>query len=119
MRQVKSARQRLNMLASSPALQSPVQYVNQRRKSLQLLENRLAASGKHFISAKRRKYISLAAKLDAMSPLKVLARGYAMVSDGNGQVIRSAHQPKIGSSIQIELVDGALEATVTDVKEQS
>ena len=118
LRQLKAARQHLNALAASPALQSPNQYLDERRKSLALLCARLESAGKQCVGTKKQQFISLAAKLDAMSPFKVLTRGYAMVSDQSGQVVRSVSQTKIGDRIQIQLCDGALSATISEVKEQ-
>ena len=74
-RQLKSARQHLDVLSKSPALQSPVGYLQQRQKSLDLLQNRLVAAQNQCISRNNQRYIALTAKLDAMSPLKVLTRG--------------------------------------------
>ena len=62
-------------------------------------------------------FIGLTAKLDAMSPMKVLTRGYAMTQTESGEVIRSVAQVATGENIRISLSDGCLNATVTDVKE--
>ena len=58
------------------------------------------------------------AKLDAMSPLKVLSRGYAMVQTETGQILRSVQNVSLDDSIRITLEDGVLHATVHDLKEQ-
>ena len=53
------------------------------------------------------------AKLDAMSPLKVLSRGYSVVRDSDGSILRSASQTAVGESITITLASGKLDAQVT------
>lgn len=116
-RQLKAARQHLDVLRKSPALQSPMGYLQQRQKSLQLLQNRLVAAENQCISRNNQRYIALTAKLDAMSPLKVLTRGYAMAQSPSGEVIRSVSQVQIGDQIKISFSDGTLSAAVTDVKE--
>ena len=116
-RQLKSARQHLDVLSKSPALQSPVGYLQQRQKSLDLLQNRLVAAQNQCISRNNQRYIALTAKLDAMSPLKVLTRGYAMAQTPGGEVVRSVTQVQCGDMINISFSDGKLLATVTDVKE--
>ena len=116
-RQLKAARQHLDVLRKSAALQSPTGYLQQRQKSLELLQNRLLGAQNQCISRNSQRYIALTAKLDAMSPLKVLTRGYAMVQTGEGNVIRSASQAHAGDEINISFSDGCLSATVTDVKE--
>ena len=116
-RQLKSARQRLDMLSASPALRSPTGYLEQRQKSLELLTNRMAAAQSAQISRKHQRYIALTAKLDAMSPLKVLTRGYAMAQTEDGEVLRSVKQVERGEQITVSVHDGSLIATVMDVKE--
>ena len=116
-RQLKSARQHLDALSASPALRSPTGYLEQRRKNLELLISRMAAAQSNQISSKHQRYIALTAKLDAMSPLKVLTRGYAMAQTENGQVLKSVKQVQPGERITVSLGDGSLGATVMDVKE--
>ena len=117
-RQLKAARQHLKVLSASPALQSPESYLSQKRKSLELLRRRLAAGEAAIVSGKKQSYLQLTAKLDAMSPLKVLTRGYAMVQSVDGAVIRSVRQVREGQSVTVQFGDGRLEAAVTARKEQ-
>ena len=116
-RQIKSARQHLNILSSSPALQSPDAYLQQRYKNLELLQNRLTSAQNQCISRNNQRFIALTAKLDAMSPLKVLSRGYSMAQTGEGTVISSVNQVQCGDQIDISFSDGKVADTVTDVKE--
>lgn len=118
-RQLKALQQRLKMLSESPALQSPQGYLDQRSKSVELLMNRLTAAQNSVLNRHNQQYLMLAAKLDALSPLKVLTRGYAMVQDANGEVIRSVAQTKCGNEIEITLKDGTINATVTQIKENA
>lgn len=118
-RQLKASRQHLNVLASSPALQSPDVYLHQRRKALTHLDSRLQALYVNNLNRHRARYISNTAKLDAMSPLKVLTRGYAMTQAENGTIIRSIKQVAAGDNIQISVSDGTLYASVTDKKENA
>lgn len=116
-RQLKAARQHLDVLSKSPALQSPLGYLQQRQKSLELLQNRLVSAQNQYISRSNQRFIALTAKLDAMSPLKVLTRGYAMAQKASGEVVRSVSQVQAGDQIGVSFSDGKLFATVTDVKE--
>ena len=116
-RQLRAARQHLDVLSKSAALQSPMGYLQQRQKSLQMLQNRLVAAENQCISRNNQRYIALTAKLDAMSPLKVLTRGYAMAQTEGGEVVRSVAQVSPGDQINVSFSDGSLLATVTDVKE--
>ncbi len=118
-RQLKSARQRLNMLSASPALQSPEGYIHQRKKILELFNSRLNAAENHQISKRKQMYIGLTAKLDAMSPLKVLTRGYTMTQLPDGSIVRSVSQVSTQDEVYISLCDGTLKTQVIDVKEST
>jgi len=116
-RQLKACKQQLNLLAASPSLQSPESYLQQRKNSLQLLQERFFAAQNQIINRHHQKFLTYAAKLDALSPLKVLTRGYAMVQTEQGSVVRSVQQLNENQSIHITLHDGTVDATVTQVKE--
>ena len=116
-RQINSARRHVNILSQSPSLQSPVSYLHQRRKSLELLKNRMVSSQSKVLSLKRNQFIALTSKLDAMSPLKVLTRGYAMAERNDGTLIRSVTQAKPGDDVSVIFTDGHLIANITQVKE--
>ena len=116
-RQIRSARQHLSVLSASPALKSPESYLNQKKKSLELLKNRLVSAENQNISRNSQRYIALTAKLDAMSPLKVLTRGYAMAQTGDGSLLRSVDQVEAGERITVFVSDGSISATVMEKKE--
>ena len=116
-RQLKAERQKLDVLSHSPALQSPVSYLEQKGRGLELLKNRLVAAQQNALAQKKQRYIGSVAKLDAMSPLKVLTRGYSMAQTEDGHVIRSTTQVELGERITVSLSNGKLFATVMDKKE--
>lgn len=116
-RQLKAAKQHLTMLARSPALQSPTGYIEQREKNLELLKNRLISAQNRNITQKNQRYIAAVSKLDAMSPLKVLTRGYSMAQTDTGTVIRSVSQVELGERIRISFSDGSISATVMNKEE--
>lgn len=117
-RQLKAAAQHLNILSRSTVLQSPTGYIDQRVKAVQLLKSRMTASQNQVIARCKERCISSAAKLDAMSPLKVLSRGYTMAQNAQGQVIRKAAQITVGETLRLHFFDGKILATVTE-KEDS
>jgi exodeoxyribonuclease VII large subunit len=116
-RQLKAARVHLNALASSQGLQSPLGYLQQRRKNLQMLRDRITSAQLHQISLKKQYFIGYTSKLDALSPLKVLTRGYALTQQKDGSVIRSVKQIRCDDLIHITLADGNITAEVKEVKE--
>lgn len=116
---LRHARQRLNVLSQSPALSSPTGYMEQRRQSLEHLKTRLIAAENQQIQRKKQRFIGSTAKLDAMSPLKVLTRGYSIVHGDNDAVLRSVHQTAPGHEVRITLSDGSLKAVVSEIKEDT
>lgn len=116
-RQVKAARQHLMVLSASPALQGPTGYLEQRNQSVELLKNRLVAAQNQNITRAKQRYIAQISKLEAMSPLKVLTRGYSMVQTERGGVVRSVSQVSLGERIRVRLSDGTLSATVMKKEE--
>lgn len=116
-RQLKLAAQRLDALAASPAMRSPTAYLERKEKDLRLLKNRMISAQERMISASNARFVSCVAKLDAMSPLKVLSRGYAMAQTGNGELLRSIHQVNPGDSILVNISDGTITASVLNTKE--
>ena len=118
-RQLRLASQRLEGLAASPALRSPTGYLDRREKDLGLLKEKLLAAQNRELSKAQQKYVANVAKLDAMSPLKVLSRGYAMAQKDTGELIRSVKQTTAGESIVVSLADGKLNASILSIKEAS
>ena len=118
-RQLRLASQRLEGLAASSALRSPTGYLDRREKDLQLLQEKLLAAQNRELSKAQQKYVANVAKLDAMSPLKVLSRGYAMAQKETGELIRSVKQTTTGESIVVSLADGKLNASILSIKEAS
>lgn len=118
-RQLKVARRQLEMLSASSALQSPKVYVEQRSKALTLLNNCLISAQAQSISRLKQRYVACTAKLDAMSPLKVLTRGYAMMQTDSREVVRSVTQASLGDTVHVFVSDGVFDATITSKKEHA
>ena len=116
-RQLKLAGQRLDALSASPALRSPTAYLDRKSKDLQLLQNRLVSAQERTVAGDNARFISLVAKLDAMSPLKVLSRGYAIAHTQEGALLRSVKQTAPNDTITVSVSDGKITASVLNAKE--
>ena len=117
-RQIKASRQHLKVLSESQSLKSPTGYLEQRRKNLQLLRNRMISAQNASLSKSKQRYIANTSKLDAMSPLKVLTRGYSMAQTEDGTLLRSVSQVELGQRISVSLSDGRISATVMEREER-
>ena len=116
-RQMKAAQKHLDVLSASPALRSPDGYLQQREQGLEMLKNRMNAAYNQNITRKNQQFIAAVSKLDAMSPLKVLSRGYAMAQNQDGEVLRSVGQVQPGEEISITVSDGRIVAAVKNKEE--
>ena len=116
-RQVKLSRQRLLSASKSRVLQSPVAYVQERRLLLDYLAGSMSAAAQQCVGKGRQRYLALAAGLDAMSPLKVLSRGYSMIIDEDNHLVRSVQDLQAGRVLTLRLIDGSAQAIVKSVEE--
>ena len=116
--QLRNARQRLDVLSGSAALSSPTGYLEQRQEQLEHLKSRLIAAQNQMLHQKRNRFVSCTAKLDAMSPLKVLSRGYSIVNAENGAILRSVRQTAPKQQISVMFADGIINAIVSEIKEE-
>ena len=106
---------RLEELASRPALTDPEVYLGAKRLALDYTRASLCAAGEKTAGRCRRQYGELAAKLDALSPLKVLGRGYS-ITEKAGVPVRSADDVRPGDRIDIRLSGGSLGCSVEEVR---
>lgn len=101
-----AARTRIDDLAARRVMQNPAQYIDQKRQLLDSLSNSLLSGCERKLSEKKHEFIRLAAALDALSPLKVLSRGYAVTTDENGKTISSVKGLRVGDRFIVSLIDG-------------
>lgn len=109
-----SARRHLNTLSASNALKGPEAALTIRRNNLKHLYQRLFSAQERTTNRSKTRFLSATAKLDALSPLKVLSRGYSITQNDDGDVIHSATQINIGDKIRIRLEDGSISARVEE-----
>jgi len=109
---IKLKRQRLGDLCGRRVLQSPKYYLDDKRLLLDRSHDRLSSAVRKQLYISREKYIRLAASLDAMSPLKVLSRGYAIARRTDGSVIRKASDVKPGDRVTVRLKKDEIKCVV-------
>ena len=111
-------KERLSSLESKRVLSDPSVYIDNRRIELDHGRDRLISAQERLLSAKRQSYVRLAASLDAMSPLRVLSRGYAIASKQDGEPVRSVKGLETGEHISLRLVDGSADCLVESVSDK-
>ncbi len=113
-RSINSRRERLATIAEKRVMKNPLYYLEDRRLLLDHLQKRLAAAAQRTVSLGKERYVRLAASLDAMSPLKVLARGYSLAQRTDGGVVKSAGEVEEGEDLILRLCEGALKCEVKE-----
>ena len=108
---ISERRSNLKRLAESRAMSGPEAYLQDRRM-LDYQQRRLTAGLSASLAQQQRRLAGLAASLDALSPLKVLARGYSIARTENGTVLTEVNQAPPGTRFQLRLTDGELPCRV-------
>ena len=111
-RKLERARKDLDRAARCRALQDPMNYVDDKRMVLDYQREKLAAGLNAALNRERQRFGQLASKLDALSPLKVLGRGYAIPRKGDGGVVRSVSDVTPGDGLKLRVADGEISCQV-------
>ncbi len=111
-------KQYLEHLASHRLLQKPELLLQDRQQLLDETNEKLEKAIQLILAQKKQEFAARAEKLNALSPLHVLGRGYALCQKENGQVVRSASDTAVGERVQIVLEKGCLTASVLDREER-
>jgi exodeoxyribonuclease VII large subunit len=116
-RQVERKRERLERAANRPVLLRPEGRLQQDRQRLDQLQERLEAAFRKGLERRSLRLGSLAGRLDALSPLAVLGRGYAIAFDKAGRPVRQAARMQPGDLLRVRVAEGALACRVEAVEE--
>ena len=111
-RRLAGYRQALDRLSRSRSMTEPAAYFQNKRLLLDYYSRRLSHGGERCLSGQRERLGRLASALDAMSPLKVLGRGYAIPRREDGRVLTSAGDAAAGDRLLLRLSDGTLRCRV-------
>jgi exodeoxyribonuclease VII large subunit len=111
------SKQRVSLLAGKKVLTSPLQYIDEKRLLLDYTARRLQTAFQSKLEKGHRRFASAAAALDAMSPLKVLGRGYAMAMKGEGRAIRSGAELTKDETIYLRFAKGGATCVVMEAWE--
>ena len=106
-------RETLARYEKSRYLSSPGHMIDDRRMALILSSERLMTSAAHVNEIKKHALSALSGKLEALSPLAVLSRGYGVVSSEEGKVIKEIADVSVGDKITVKVRDGEIYAGVS------
>lgn len=118
LRQLQQHHQSLSQTQQRLSYHSPEMTVSGYQQSIQALEERLQKALQQNLEAKSRTFANLVEKLNLVSPLNILSRGYAIPSKKD-QVIKSIHHVQNGDNLSVRVEDGEIECQVLASKELS
>ena len=116
-KRLETGRAALRDLASRRVMQSPMGYIDLKRMEVDMQRSRLLSAQERRVAAARHGFVRVSASMDALSPLKVLGRGYAIASRSDGQVIRGVQDAAPGDRVALTLRDGRLDCIVENREE--
>ena len=114
---VQNGEQQLRRLAEKRCLSAPQYFVEEQMLRVDYLTRRFAAAASRQIGNELRRVTAVASKLDALSPLKVLGRGYAIPYRVDGQTLASVQQVSVEDTISLQITDGIVDCRVTNIRE--
>ena len=112
---LENARRTLETLAEKRVMTDQLAYVQDKRMELLHVQQRMGDLAEVLLSRRKQKFSALAAALDAMSPLKVLGRGYAMAQSADGGILKSYRDTAVGERVSVTLGEGGFTAIVEEV----
>ena len=115
-REIAEGKNRLKELSGRKVLSSPTAYLDFKRMELDRLQGRLVSVCDGWLAERKQQFSKSAAALDAMSPLKVLARGYSVATRADGTAVRSTQDVISGDALRLRVSDGEIACRVEDTK---
>jgi len=107
-------KEELSAAKDSYAFRQPMVYVNQLSQRVDEMLRQMQNYLKGIFQEKKQLFRNLTGKLDALSPLAILERGYSITFDEHGNLMREIKQAKIGQTIQTRLKSGTIKSKITE-----
>lgn len=108
---------RLSYLAEMSILKRPERWLDKYRDELSKTEERLMLCCENLLNSKQQQLAVLAGKLNSLSPLDTLARGYSICKNAQGEILTDAKKVALQEKIEIQLYSGSLECEVVGKEE--
>lgn len=112
---LKTYRQQVNTLAQKRSMTNHLDYLQDKRMLLNHIQKRLSDLANAYLIQKRQRFAALTASLNALSPLAVLGRGYAVAQNQDGKILKSSREIRTGEKISVTLGEGSFTCTVEQI----
>lgn len=117
---ISHAKQRTVSLEHALLIQHPKEQINIARAAIQSLRRQLVVAAQVTQRGKQQQLLSMIRHLDALSPLKVMQRGYSLVyKQGEADLVKSIEQVQLGDMLNVRLSDGQLGCQIWSMEENA
>ena len=115
-KKLSSLRDRLENLQNKRVMTAPTAQFDNRRMELDHMRDRLTSAEERKLARCRERFVGLTASLDAMSPLRVLTRGYTIAAAEDGSCVKSVAELTAGQRLRLSFSDGSADCRVEDIQ---
>lgn len=116
-KKINEERNKLLYIEQKEVMRNPAARIDEQRRELAYISEKLVNLSSGKLEEQKGRFSALVAKLDALSPLNVISRGFALV-ECNGKVVTSKNKLSVDDEITLTLSDGVVNARVTNTNEE-
>ena len=112
---LQARRQKVDAIVDKPIMRNPVIKIDERRVLLDNVQKHFENAARGVLTAKRQEFLLNTSKLESLSPLSIMNRGFAAVKSSNGELVKSVAQLSAGDSLDVVMGDGAARCDVREI----
>ena len=95
----------------------PLNTITRRIRDIEQMETRMTRSVVHTLKGKQRDYLNKVTLLEAVSPLKIMEKGFGLVYKEKENLVKTIESVKIGDQLKVVMQDGEIDCTVNEIRE--
>ena len=112
---IKDTKARLELLAKSKMFTTPLFYTDRLKEKTAILSDKINSSMKKQAERKKSALIASAARISALSPLSVMARGYSIITSSDGKAVTTVEKLSVEQELSLRFPDGNAKAKITEI----
>ena len=116
MSKIASLREKMSYFSTRRSVSDPCTLIDERRILVDIRSERLSNAYDKSLNNIKTQFKSVCAKLDTLSPLSVISRGYGVISDSEGKLIKSVDQLSIGDKVSLRTGGGEADAEIVNIR---
>ncbi len=109
---IKGEREKLRLISERRVLNNPGTYIDDKRMLLMSLSRELDNAALSKLEREKHRFLRLSSVLEALSPLKIISKGYSAVFTDDGELVKSVDGVTVGQKVHFKVSDGNIDATV-------